>query len=61
MTTTVQVLIEGNKACEVKVMGADGSDSKQWPTHILMPGTFVTRTISGPQILSVIEIGDFLN
>jgi hypothetical protein len=54
MTTTVRVLIEGNKACEVKVEGPfQGADS----TPVVMkPGTVVMKYISGEQQLTVKEV-----
>lgn len=56
MTTTVKVLIEGNKACEVKTIG---------PTEVgeattVKPGTFTTKLIHGEQYVSVKEVGEFL-
>lgn len=56
MTTTVKVLIEGNKACEVKVTGQGTSDT---PT-IVKPGSFTTKGIHGDQVVEVKETGDFL-
>lgn len=56
MTTTVKVLIEGNKACEVKVEGQGSSDT---PVTI-KPGSFTTKFISGEQRVSVVEVGEFL-
>lgn len=57
MTTTVRVLIEGNKACEVNV---EGPQQAQQPTTVL-PGHFVVKTIHGEQVLTVKETGDFLS
>jgi hypothetical protein len=61
MTTTVKVLIEGNKKCAVKVIQEDGSDSKSYPPRDVMPGSFASLGIHGGQLVSVIETGDFLN
>lgn len=59
MTTTVRVLIEGNKACEVhvseEVHGAQPSQRKT-----VSPGQFVTVLIHGTQQVIVQEVGDFL-
>ena len=60
MTTTVRVLIEGNKKCEVKVIEGNGSDSTSYPPRDVMPGSFTTVGIHGEQKVSVIETGDFL-
>lgn len=60
MTTTVRVLIEGNKACEVKVVEADGSDSKHYPPRDVRPGGFTYVCIHGDQSVAVREIGEFL-
>ena len=56
MTTTVKILIEGNKACEVKVEGQGASDT---PTTV-KPGNFTTKLIHGDQRVSVVEVGEFL-
>ena len=56
MTTTVKVLIEGNKACEVKVTG-QGADEA---TVVVKPGQFVTKYIYGEQQLIVMEVREFL-
>jgi hypothetical protein len=61
MTTTVKVLIEGNKKCEVKVIDADGSDSKGHPPRDVMPGSFTTVLIHGEQSVSVVETGEFIS
>lgn len=55
MTTTVKVLIEGNKACEVKVEGNEGDS----PVTV-KPGQFTTKQIHGEQRVSVVEVGEFL-
>lgn len=57
MTTTVRVLIEGNKACEVKVEGQGTSDT---PTTV-KPGSFTLKNIHGEQFVSVKEVGEFLS
>lgn len=57
MTTTVRILIEGNKACEVSVV-SEGAAPVQVST--VTPGQFTTKLISGPQRVSVVEVGEFL-
>ena len=57
MTTTVKILIEGNKACEVKVE-SEGAEPGQVST--VKPGEFATKLISGTQRVSVAEVGEFL-
>lgn len=56
MTTTVKILIEGNKACEVKVEGNEHD-----PPATVKPGSFTTKTIHGEQRVSVVEVGEFLS
>lgn len=56
MTTTVKILVEGNKACEVKLSGPE----KTQEATIVMPGTFTTKLIHGDLQLTVKETGDFL-
>lgn len=56
MTTTVKILIEGNKACEVKVEGNAGDA----PVTV-KPGSFTTKQIHGEQRVSVVEVGEFLS
>lgn len=58
MTTTVKVLIEGNKACEVKVEGNEAS----FPPKTVQPGQFHTVYIHGEQRVSVVvvETGEFV-
>lgn len=58
MTTTVKVLIEGNKACEVKVEGPTGEPGQ---VSTVKPGSFATKLISGEQRVSVVEVGEFLS
>ncbi len=61
MTTTVRVLIEGNKACSAQVVESDGSKSKaQFPRQI-KPGEFATFSIHDEQSLLVAETGDFIS
>lgn len=61
MTTTVKVLIEGNKACEVKVTGSVDPASPQAQGVKVMPNSFATMMIHGDQVLSVQETGEFLS
>lgn len=56
MTTTVKILIEGNKACEVCV----SSPEKSQEATVVLPGTFTTKLIHGNLQLTVKETGDFL-
>ena len=56
MTTTVKILIEGNKACNVKVIGPIDPDSPQAIGIEVNPGSFATMYISGDQVLAVQEI-----
>lgn len=60
MTTTVRVLIEGNKKCNVKVVEADGSDCPGFTPRDVMPGTFTIVCIHEDQRVSVREVGEFL-
>lgn len=59
MTTSVKILIEGNKACLVKVI-PDG-DGPTPPSIEVRPGCFTTVYIHGQQRVSIIEIGEFLS
>ena len=61
MTTTVTILIAGNKKCVAKVVEANGTDSTSYPERIVMPGSFTTVCVSGEQAVSVKETGDFLS
>ena len=61
MTTTVKVLIEGNKKCEVKVLAEDGSDYPSYPPREVAPGSFTTVCIHGAQKVSVVEVGEFIS
>ena len=58
MTTTVKVLIEGNKACEVYVSNEPDAPPDS-PTTV-MPGTFTTKLIHGDKFVVVKEVGEFL-
>lgn len=58
MTTTVRVLIEGNKACEAKVTGPQQTDAQH---KTLKPGEFAVLTIHGESRVEVKETGDFLS
>lgn len=62
MTTTVRVLIEGNKVCSVQVMQPveGGGQRKEGPEALAKPGEFVTRLIHGAQYVRVQEVGEFL-
>ena len=55
MTITVKVLIEGNKAAEVKVTGEGSTDT---PT-VVQPGQFTTKMIHGSLKVEVQETGEF--
>ena len=61
MTTTVHILIQGNKKCAVKVIEADGSDSKGYPPRDVMPGSVTVVLIHGEESVSVQETGEFLS
>jgi len=54
---TDQILIQGNKACEVKVVDPGQPDSH---VALIKPGSFTTKLIHGTQAVSVTETGDFL-
>lgn len=56
MTTTVRVMVSGNKACEVAVKGSL-SDT---PT-VIKPGQFVDKLVHGELELTVKEVGEFLS
>lgn len=58
MTTTVKILIEGNKACEVSIQDTDGATPRD--PSIVKPGSFVTKGIHGEQTVRVVETGEFL-
>lgn len=55
MTTTVKILIEGNKVCNVKVIGPIDPKLPQAIGIQVEPGTFATMHISGDQVLAVQE------
>jgi hypothetical protein len=54
-------MIEGNKKCEVKVLADDGSDYQGFPPREVMPGSFTTVGIHGAQVVSVVEVGEFIS
>lgn len=56
MTTTVRILIDGNKNCEIVV---EGSGVKPQP-KLIGPGCFHTVMIHGDQKVVVREVGNFL-
>ena len=58
MTTTVTVLISGNKACEVYV--SNGPDTQPDAPTTVMPGGFTTKLIHGDKYVVVKEVGEFL-
>lgn len=60
MTTTVTVLIQGNKECEVKVT-ENGIDNLNWPAKTVKPGSFTQVTIHGDQKVEVKEVGEFVS
>jgi hypothetical protein len=59
MTTTVKILIEGNKACEVYV--SNGPDSPPDAPITVKPGTFTTKLIHGDKYVVVKEVGEFVS
>ena len=61
MTTTVHILISGNKKCLVKVVNEDGSDSMNYAPRQVAPGEFMQVLIHGEQSVSVVEVGDFVS
>lgn len=61
MTTIVRVLIEGNKACNVKVIGTIDPASPQAVGVVVKPGSFTTMMIHGDQVVAVQETGEFLS
>jgi len=58
MTTTVTVLISGNKACRVWLEGATSDPPKTVLT--VLPGGHASAMIHGDLVLAVREEGDFL-
>jgi hypothetical protein len=61
MTTTVRVLIEGNKECEVQVVNVDGTESPSYTSRNVKPGSFTTVCIHGEQTVLVKEVGEFIS
>lgn len=61
MTTTVRVMIEGNKNVIVKVVAVEGGVGKVISEKELAPNTFDSFLIHGEQSVSVQETGDFVN
>ena len=59
MATTVKVLIEGNKACEVYV--SNGPDAQPDTPKTVKPGEFTTCLIRGEKYVVVKETGEFLS
>lgn len=59
MTTTVTVLIEGNKECEVKVVESGGT-TKEYSLKNIKPNTFTKFSIHGDAKIEVKEIGEFI-
>jgi hypothetical protein len=60
MTTTVTVLIQGNKACEVSVSSPSRNDLVGALASTVSPGEFVTKTIHDDMMITVKETGEFL-
>jgi hypothetical protein len=60
MTTTVHVLVQGNKACEVKVVLPDGSNYSGVTPRTIKPQEWTTVSIHGDQSVKVTEVGAFL-
>jgi hypothetical protein len=63
MTTTVQVIISGNKKVEVQKLEDSGRDDMQFHTERaeMSPGTHKTFNIHDKQYLQIKEIGDFVS
>lgn len=59
MTTTVRVLVEGNKKCEVAVVNGEGVPAH--PVVHVLPKSFAVVSIHGDQKLTVTEIGEFVS
>ena len=59
MTTTVRVLIECDKTCEIKVIEPDGSISATYTPRELRPQEFTEVYIYGEQAVSIKEAGNF--
>jgi len=62
MTTTVTILINGNKACSVNVVESTEFGGDPTATEVIVqPGSFATQCIHGNQVLEVKEVGEFVN
>lgn len=61
MTTTVRVLIDGNKACNVKVIGPIEPENPNALGVTIKPGQVATMQIHGDQAVAVQETGEFLS
>jgi hypothetical protein len=59
MTTTVRILIEGNKNVLAKVVEADGVTVRE--EKEIAPNSFASFLIHGEAKVSVEEIGEFVN
>ena len=59
MTTTVRVMIEGNKKVIAKVVGSDGESVAQ--EKEIAPNSFASFLIHGDQHVEVQETGDFVS
>lgn len=60
MTTTVHVLIQGNKECEVSVVLPDGSNYAHVLPKKVKPQSWATVSIHGDQSVKVIEVSEFI-
>ena len=62
MTTTVRILIEGNKVCEVQTIEilGDGAQRAAVPSTYVKPGQWVSRMVHGTQQVRITEVGEFL-
>jgi len=58
MTTTVRVMIEGNKNVTVKVTDSDGAVTQE---KEVAPNSFASFLIHGEQSVSVQETGEFVS
>jgi hypothetical protein len=61
MTVTVRILIEGNKACSVKILNEDGTESARHQPGEIKPNEFKSMIFSGSEIIQITEHGDFLS
>lgn len=59
MTTTVRVMIEGNKKVIAKVVEADGTSTAT--EKEIAPNSFASFLIHGEQRVEVQETGDFVS